>query len=210
MDSRLIYVQTEYSFLTSMITINKLINKAKESNIKVLGIADTNMFGVLEFYKECINNDIKPVIGLEINIDNCNIVLYAKNYKGYQNLCKISTIVSENNLNIDILDKYNNDLICIVDIKYISIYSNLEKIYKEIYISYSKIEDKDDKYKNMIYLPKVRCFEEDKDYLVYLESIKEGKLIDNYKVSDIYPDSDYSNKLLNKILDSISIEITKD
>lgn len=210
MDSRLIYVQTEYSFLSSMITINKLINKAKENNITVLGIADTNMFGVLEFYTECIKNNIKPIIGLEIHIGDSNIVLYAKNYKGYQNLCRISTIISENNLNMDILNNFNNDLICIVDINNKSIYSKLEKIYKDIYISYSNIEDKDDKYSNLIYLPKVRCFEKDKDYLIYLESIKEGKIIDNYKLCDIYPKNDYNNKLLNKIIDSISIEINKD
>ena len=42
------------------------------------------MFGVMEFYKKCISNNIKPIIGLEIIVDNEILVLYAKDYNGYK------------------------------------------------------------------------------------------------------------------------------
>lgn len=210
MDSRLIYVQTEYSFLTSTITINKLINKAKEDNIKVLGIADINMFGVMEFYTECIKNNIKPVIGLEVNINDINIVIYAKNYEGYKNLCRISTIVSENNFNIDVLKKYSSNLICFISISNMELYKKLKQIFSDIYLTYSVLAEKNDKYDNLVFLPKTRSFKDDSDSLVYLESIKKGRLINDYKIADIYQEKDYNNKLLNRILNDVNIEIMKD
>ena len=42
----------------------------KEKGITTLCITDTNMYGVMEFYKECKNNGIKPIIGLELNIND--------------------------------------------------------------------------------------------------------------------------------------------
>ena len=84
-----IRIKTNYSLLTSLIKIDDLIAKCKELGINTLAICDDNMYGVMEFYKACKNNDIKPIIGLEIKIDEKSILLYAKDYIGYQNLCYI-------------------------------------------------------------------------------------------------------------------------
>ena len=81
-----LHVKTSYSLLTSLNDIKKMILFCKENNIDKIAITDTNMYGVMEFYKECINNGIKPIIGLEVKIDENIILLYAKNYSGYQNL----------------------------------------------------------------------------------------------------------------------------
>ena len=83
-----IYLKTVYSFLSSLITIDDLITFAKENNLKSLCICDDNMYGVMEFIKKCNSNDIKPIVGLDIG----NCLLFAKDYLGYQNLMKISTI----------------------------------------------------------------------------------------------------------------------
>ena len=77
-----LYIKTDNSLLKSLIKIDDLINFAIKNNIKSLAIADDSMYGCLEFYIKCKNNNIKPIIGLEIN----NIVLYAINYNGYKNL----------------------------------------------------------------------------------------------------------------------------
>src|SRR5574344_1731491 len=85
-------IRTDYSLLHSMIKIKELVKFATENNLKALTITDDNMFGAMEFYKEYTINNIKPIIGINITIDEQNIILYAKNYNGYVNLLKLSSI----------------------------------------------------------------------------------------------------------------------
>ena len=59
-------VTTDYSLLNSLIKIKDLINFCVTNNIKSCAICDTNLFGCIEFYKTCKQNNIKPIIGLEI------------------------------------------------------------------------------------------------------------------------------------------------
>ena len=77
-----IYVKTVYSFLSSTITIDDLITLAKKNNYQELCICDDNMYGVMEFITKCNSNNIKPIVGVDIN-DN---LLFCKNYNGYKNL----------------------------------------------------------------------------------------------------------------------------
>jgi DNA polymerase-3 subunit alpha len=81
------------------------------------------MYGVMEFIKKCNNNDIKPIVGLDIG----NGLLFTKNYEGYQNLLKISTIKSERELVLDDLVKYSDNLICFTN------EDELKAIYDESY-----------------------------------------------------------------------------
>ena len=90
-----LYIKTDNSLQTSLIKIKDLIEFAKTNNIKSLAITDSNMYGVMDFYKMCITNDIKPIIGLEIEYNDKKIVLYAQNYSGYKNLVKLCTILSK-------------------------------------------------------------------------------------------------------------------
>jgi len=89
-------VKTSYSLLNSLNEIKKLVSYAKVLGYTSLAITDTNnMFGVIEFYQECKNNNIKPIIGIELTIKDKKILLYAENNYGYKNLIKLSTIKSE-------------------------------------------------------------------------------------------------------------------
>ena len=81
-------VTTEYSLLNSLIKIDDLITFLLEENISACGVVDNNLSYVYEFYLKCKKNNIKPIIGLEIILDNKKIYLYAKNYDGYKNLLK--------------------------------------------------------------------------------------------------------------------------
>ena len=168
-------IKTCNSFLKSMIKIDDLIKVAKEHNIKALTITDDNMYGVIEFYNTCTKNDIKPIIGLEINISS-KIILYAMNYDGYKNLMKITTLKSEGELNIDILAHYSNNLICLLPYESKDLYSELSKIYKYIFLTYQNQEAKDKiKIENKLYMNEILCIKkEDEKYLKYLKAIKEG------------------------------------
>ncbi len=85
-------VHTEYSLLNNYNPIGKLIDKAKELEFKAMAITDyNNMYGVIDFYKRCKKNGIKPIIGCELtlsypNNEFFNIILLAKNNHGYKNL----------------------------------------------------------------------------------------------------------------------------
>ena len=57
-----LHVKTSYSLLSSLNKIPNLVARAKQLNYSSLAITDTNnMFGVPEFYNECIKNNIKPI-----------------------------------------------------------------------------------------------------------------------------------------------------
>ena len=51
-------IKTDNYLLHSMIKIPDLIEYAVKNNIKSLTITDNNMYGVIDFYKCCINSNI--------------------------------------------------------------------------------------------------------------------------------------------------------
>ena len=126
-----LYIKTDNSLLSSLINIDELIKYALKNNISSLSITDNNMYGVIEFYNKCIINNIKPIIGLELTIENKKIILYCIDNNGYKNLIKLSTINSEKTIDYDNLKKYSASLICIVLYKDMDIYETLEKIYEK-------------------------------------------------------------------------------
>ena len=87
-----LHTNTEYSILESSIKIDSLIEFAKVNNIKTLSITDhNNMFGVAEFLKKTKANNIKSIIGLDLDVEDFRFILLAKNYKGYLELIKLSS-----------------------------------------------------------------------------------------------------------------------
>ena len=179
------YIKTENSLLSSMIKIDSLIEFAKKNNYKSLSITDNNMYGVMEFYHKCIKNSIKPIVGLEVCIQNNKFILYCVNYNGYKNLIKIATSQSDNSLNYNILKQYSDDLICIILYESIkNIYSDLELIFNKIYKGY---KNKSERQKldgtNLLYLNEILYLNKmDSFYYKYLIGIKDGVILE--KVTD--------------------------
>ena len=174
-----LYIKTDNSLLSSLIKIDDLIKYAKKNNINVLAITDDSMYGCIEFYIKCKENNIKPIIGLEIN----DVVLYAINYNGYKNLIKLSTIQSKEEVNINILRKYSDDLICIVPYHNLNNYDNY-KFYKYLYKSYTNLDEKNSIDGKKVYLNEVLYLEEkDKDYLKYLYAIKKGVTVNEVNIN---------------------------
>ena len=167
-----LYIKTDNSLLSSLISIDMLIDYAIKNNIKSLSITDNNMYGVIEFYNKCISNNIKPIVGLELTIEDNPIVLYCINNIGYKNLIKLSTLTTEDKINFDILKEYNKSIICIVPFKSLSLYDKLEKIYEIIYKGYKNKYEFENIDKNKIYLNQI-CYlnEQDNIYLKYLTFI---------------------------------------
>ena len=82
-------IKTEYDLMNSLIRIKDLISFALKKEIYALGITDPNMFGTMEFINECNKNNIKPIIGTEVIVNDMYMLMYAKNYNGLTNLFKI-------------------------------------------------------------------------------------------------------------------------
>ena len=136
-----LYIKTDNSLQSSLIKIDDLIKYAKDNNIKSLTITDNNMYGVMDFYKMCITNDIKPIIGLECVYNDKKLVLYAINYDGYKNLIKLCTLLSEKKLEISDLEKYSNNLVCITPFESLEIYNDIKSFYKYLYVGYKSIDE---------------------------------------------------------------------
>ncbi len=181
-----LYIKTNNSLLSSMIKIPELVKYAKQNNYTSLTITDNNLYGAMEFYNECIKNDIKPIIGLEININDYTIILYCMNYNGYQNLIKLSTIISERQIDIDDLKTYQSNLICIVPYQSRSLYDYLKPIYKNIFQSYQNdLEKQELKGNNLVYMKPILYIQnKDKKYINYLYCIRDSKLIEEVLIKD--------------------------
>ncbi len=61
-----LHVHTEFSMLDGAAKLDELVAKAVQDGMPGLGITDHgNMYGVLEFFKECKKQGVKPIIGTE-------------------------------------------------------------------------------------------------------------------------------------------------
>ena len=64
-------VHSEYSLYDSTIRVKKLIGKAAELGMTALALTDqANMYALLKFYKGCLDNGIKPVLGADLWLEN--------------------------------------------------------------------------------------------------------------------------------------------
>ncbi|MGX7174071.1 DNA polymerase III subunit alpha [Enterococcus ratti] len=91
-----LYTKTSYSLLQSTIKIQEYVHEAKKLGYTVLGITDQDvLYGVPEFYQACIKEGLKPVIGLLLTYTYesrpFDLLVYAKDGIGYQQLMKLST-----------------------------------------------------------------------------------------------------------------------
>ena len=128
-----LHVHTEYSLLDGASDIKKLVARAKELGQGAIAITDHgNMYGVVDFYKACKDEGIKPIIGCEVYVaqgdmhdklsrvrEYSHLVLLAKNDKGYHNLMKlVSAAFVEGfyykpRIDYELLEKYSEGLICL-------------------------------------------------------------------------------------------------
>ena len=115
-----LHVHTEFSMLDGAAKLDELVAKAVEDGQPALGMTDHgNMYGVLDFYKECRSQGVKPIIGTEAYLayetrferptrrglmDDSggeteggrklyyHLTLLAENNTGYRNLIKLSSL----------------------------------------------------------------------------------------------------------------------
>ena len=115
-----LHVHTEFSMLDGAAKLDELVAKAVADGQPALGMTDHgNMYGVLDFYKECRAQGVKPIIGTEAymayetrferpsrrgQVDDSggdteggrklyyHLTLLAENNVGYKNLIQLSSL----------------------------------------------------------------------------------------------------------------------
>ena len=178
-----LWVKTDYSILSSLIKIDDLIKRLSQLKIEACAICDDNIYGTMEFYNKCKTNGIKPIIGLEVKLDY-TILLYAKDYHGYQNLCNINTLVNEKKLDFNSLTKYIDDLVIVIPYEYKEKYSDLNLYSEDVFVGYSTGEEAQTLGKHKVYINKTLVLDKENiKYLKYLYKIKEEKYDSNLDVS---------------------------
>ena len=99
-----LHVHTEFSLLDGAARIKDVVKRARELEMPALAITDHGtMFGVVDFYKACSKEGVKPILGCEVymaprSMDNrtpkiddnlYHLLLLAETNEGYRNLLEL-------------------------------------------------------------------------------------------------------------------------
>ncbi|MDP3965057.1 MAG: DNA polymerase III subunit alpha [bacterium] len=132
MDFVHLHAHSHYSLLDGLPKIDELVAAVKAKGMSAVALTDHgSMYGVIEFYQKATAAGIKPIIGVETyvarntyaqkraNIDErpYHLTLLAKNYSGYRNLIKLTTVAHlegfyrKPRIDFDLLKQYSEGLI---------------------------------------------------------------------------------------------------
>lgn len=201
-------VTTDYTLLKSLIKVPNLISFLSEKNIDTCGICDENLYGVLEFYYACKKNNIKPIVGLDVIIDDLNVYLYAMNFDGYKNLLKIHTLKEKNELILDDLSVYKDSILCIVPFKSKELFDKL-KFFNNLYISYNNSLERLNALtitSNVLYINDLKALKKDDVlFFAYLDKLRKeevGMYEQNYYFA---PDIDLGK--IDEVVSLLNLEL---
>ena len=129
-----LHIHSEFSLLDGANRIKDLPVRAKELGMDAMAITDHGvMYGVIDFYKACKKEGIKPIIGCEMYVaprsrldkdpvldkQYNHLILLAKNNEGYKNLSKLVSIgfvegyYYKPRIDLEVLEKYHEGIICL-------------------------------------------------------------------------------------------------
>ncbi len=130
-----LHLHSQFSILDSTISLKKLVDRVKRDGLNQIALTDFgNMYGAVDFYKACVQEDVKPIIGIELMLSHgaCDekkrvygqqngypILLLAKNNTGYHNLCRLSSLAFTKGfyyfprIDKELLEQYKEGLICL-------------------------------------------------------------------------------------------------
>lgn len=123
---------THHSLLDGLTKIPALIEYVKSQGMKAIAMTDHGtLSGAIDFYINAVNNEVKPIIGIETYVAarnhtdkdsqkdkaNFHLILLAMNNIGYKNLMRLSTIANldgyyyKPRVDRKLLEKYNEGII---------------------------------------------------------------------------------------------------
>lgn len=110
----LLSTRSSYSFLNSLLNIPQIVTSAKELGYQSVVLADIGvLYGDNQFHLECKKQDIKPIYGLQLFVENEVFFILAKNNQGFKQLMKLSQLLSVEPLTLETLSRYSSECIVI-------------------------------------------------------------------------------------------------
>lgn len=145
-----LHVYTEYSFLKSGLTMEKLIGCARKAGFRNLGISDYQVLHGLPHFDELTTSfKINPIFGMDLDYQNLLLSFYIKDENGYLNLVAITNHLQRNEINLDIIKKHASGLILVISSSRINedniaLVKELYSTFDETYIGLEYYNAKDD------------------------------------------------------------------
>ena len=111
-----LFVRSNYSLLNGLMSVDEIIDFALKNEYEAIALVDyKTMFASLGFYLKAKKHNIKAILGLEVDVEDYRLVLYAKNNQGLQALHKFSYKLSKDkSLDLEDIKLYENDLIIVL------------------------------------------------------------------------------------------------
>ncbi len=129
---------SHYSLLRALPKIADLVEKAKEAGCTALALTDLDtLYGTIDFYKECTDAGIKPIIGVDFAVEGGGrLVLLAENDLGYKNLIAlVSNIRGEDAFGVpvteELLRKHTEGLLALVPRKFVQQTARYKEVFGE-------------------------------------------------------------------------------
>ncbi len=126
-------IHTGYEIGAAIGMPEQYIKKAKFLGYETIGICQkTTLNGIIDFQQHCKKNKIKSILGIQIFVEQYEILLYAKNEIGWQNIMNIHSqfsVLKKQTIDIDyLLIEKSEGVICILSNGYD--FSNIDKYIK--------------------------------------------------------------------------------
>ena len=81
---------SHYSFLDSTLSPEAVVRLAKAHRLPAVALTDSgNIHGAVEFFQAAKEQGIKPILGVELRVDEKPFLLYVESKPGYSNLCRL-------------------------------------------------------------------------------------------------------------------------
>lgn len=126
--------RSKASMLCGSADISDLVKKAQKNGQSSLALTDyNNLYNSIAFYKECVDNNIKPILGVDIYFCEdaqqskiqrsrsvSRITLLAENNVGLKNIARIISLANDEDhfyynprIDFNALEKYKEGIICL-------------------------------------------------------------------------------------------------
>lgn len=130
-----LHVHSQYSILDAAASVKAIAQRAADLHLPAVALTDHgNLYGAVEFYKDCQSVGVKPILGCEFYVApesrhlkkkalgakvHHHLTLLAKNQEGYRNLCQLSSLgflegfYYHPRIDAELLQKHCQGLVCL-------------------------------------------------------------------------------------------------
>ena len=109
-----LHVHSEYSISDGLLTMKSISQLSNERRLSSLALTDkSNLFAFIKFYEMSINAGIKPIAGIEVQVESSvggaksegRVILLAMNNSGYARLIELASLAYTESSRREVLPK---------------------------------------------------------------------------------------------------------